>query len=912
MTINRGFQFVSKVPDGSVWPGERAYWRAKFQQGAPELSCGKFNMRIVPYPLRPLTDEDGSWELAGVGNEYEKGKRDEDNPKYSTLTRGTELDIAHVPIHLLQIHPDWRKDTFRNKRKIQRFAYKDCKYLGGTRKKRKQMAYKICLKENQEKYWIGKRKWKPVNKYNAVWTASIFNRKSKVFRLTLPTDDQLMFTHTGTDGAGAINKDNEVYESYRESAFLWQLFSTSEDMVGDKLKAGGDDDVEEDSDDDDFDKWRRVEEQNNRMISVFPLVFRAVYDSGSCPVKCQQEFSKWLEMNPYPFQFAPVKWASTAPAQRVGKVYLKFSPKEVNALSFTDGNMPNMLSMKSSVDLRLKLRRHCKFGGYCKSWIRNPFGNDGWDLFKGEVVLFDLVILTNEDSFRYFAWQNPLLTAILGLKPTLAWGRGTRSKRMTVTPRKGRLTYGTMYLWKYELTTHGAWHKWWLHYPKKFFTDKQEFEDSLPGGKVLPDLKGCTWSMYNPARPKENCDWGPLKVRYTQEWEMPYPEPGTMTHRFMDRMRFSRPMSLGETRCGRVFAKLQEWPANPKKNFVKLMMSIHGPQGGLVWTRDDDEANILRFPNAWTVFPPRKESKEKYCVTAKAPGRYNIHFGEPYGSIVRLFPNAPNDMPVTVALTDNFRITVDPLLSGSTLFNKEWSVDYELKINKIPGVNDDAGIDTDIVVTPTHEDIQFSPSKIRWSADSPRMEKVKRRMFRMRPLLDCAWGGVALTFKLEVEGMVTRITPYPLPAIQVRVKEEAPSPGCDIDEEAEEDEEFNPLEQELADLDDTVTETVQEPLEPKRKVVRPKSKITLVVALLVLAVVGIIIIALCAFGILGPTPSYEAQIAKQLRSAIMERQRILMEEKMTGQGMDKTLPDHYESNVDARKRLMEADQLFSS
>ena len=79
-------------------------------------------------------------------------------------------------------------------------------------------------------------------------------------------------------------------------------------------------------------------------------------------------------------------------------------------------------------------------------------------------------------------------------------------------------------------------------------------------------------------------------------------------------------MNVGETTCGKVTAKMEEWPLDGNKNYVKLygpcssedglsipselcsfslmlhrILTIIGPGGGLVFDERED-ANLLRFP----------------------------------------------------------------------------------------------------------------------------------------------------------------------------------------------------------------------------------------------------------------------------------------------------------------------------
>merc|ERR1719474_563317 len=160
--------------------------------------------------------------------------------------------------------------------------------------------------------------------------------------------------------------------------------------------------------------------------------------------------------------------------------------------------------------------------------------------------------------------------------------------------------------------------------------------------------------------------------------------------------------------------------------------------------------------------------------------------------------------------------------------------------------------------------------------------------------------------------MVQRLEKYPLPAFTFRVKEEAPSQGCSEYGEADKDE-FEPIPPKAYDPPSKppTKAPVKRPA-PKQQIIRPESKITLAVALMVLSAFGLIVVFLCSFGCLGPNPPYEAQIATQLRKAIMQRQRMLMEEKMTEAAMGDVLPDHYERNVDARQRLLQSDHVFAS
>merc|ERR1712224_370369 len=99
--------------------------------------------------------------------------------------------------------------------------------------------------------------------------------------------------------------------------------------------------------------------------------------------------------------------------------------------------------------------------------------------------------------------------------------------------------------------------------------------------------------------------------------------------------------------------------------------------------------------------------------------------------------------------------------------NREWSKLYKIRINRLP--NKRNKIDTDLIVTPTHNSIQFSPTSFRWSVDQDAAELTTVDYFKFRPLLDCAIGGVQITITFDVVGMVQRLEKFPLPAFTLRV-----------------------------------------------------------------------------------------------------------------------------------------------
>lgn len=75
---------------------------------------------------------------------------------------------------------------------------------------------------------------------------------------------------------------------------------------------------------------------------------------------------------------------------------------------------------------------------------------------------------------------------------------------------------------------------------------------------------------------------------------------------------------------------------------------------------------------------------------------------------------------------------------------------------------------------------QFSPTQFKWSPNTPKLERKRKKKFRFRPLLDCAMGGVVVNVVFEITGMVSRVVPNPIPPFKVRIKEEVPSDGCKV------------------------------------------------------------------------------------------------------------------------------------
>lgn len=120
----------------------------------------------------------------------------------------------------------------------------------------------------------------------------------------------------------------------------------------------------------------------------------------------------------------------------------------------------------------------------------------------------------------------------------------------------------------------------------------------------------------------------------------------------------------------------------------------------------------------------------------------------------------------------------------------------------------------------------------------------------------------AIKLKRLYPVQVTRVAPMPLPPVAIRIKEESPSDGCSEAGDADQ-EDFEEFETETIVEAPTGEEEEEEEAErtgPEQQVLKPKSPVTFVVALMILAIFGLIIIGMCAFGILGPTPAYEAQV----------------------------------------------------
>jgi len=917
--VQRVLQWTPQRKANTLWPYEPARCRLKFPMKDQKLGCGLFEMRIIPYPMRPLENDDGEWEMAGIGNE-KMGSR------ITTESRGYEEDISHLPVHNMKVWPTWRTWNPMLRKVVGLLSKKGCKAW-----KRGTMGKNICQRENEEKYYVGKKSKKWAKKWNADWTGSFFTFSSMLMKFTLDNKAR-QNSHPGKGGTGAINMANGVYEAYRDSSFVYEMYNTAENRKEniEERTTGrveevllGDDGEQTVDSSEEFDKYEDSEKQSNIMMSDWPIVFRAQYDIYDCPLDCRESYKYWWreqeakQSQPRPFYVTPLQWLNSEGSERIVQVKINFRPKWVYQISYIDGDAPNVLSSKKSVSAKLTMDRMMKLNRVKGSFIRVPFRDDGFDVFKGETLSFRLDILTDEDSFEIKPWQNPFLTMIVG-KNTMPFGAGVRRRTMNIKPRKGKLSYGTAYTWRYELIEEGTWHRWYLRVKKMWFTEKQKYDDTFADGRPPPDEKGCRWSMYAPGRPVFDCSWGPLKLLYNQQWLLDFPPPGSYAHAILDRIQFMS-MNLGQKQCGKVRALLDEWPSDGNKWYTKLIITIEGPNGGLVFDGRSD-ANILRFPEyiyPWElkvfthgVKPLRWFLKYRihYCVIAKAPGTYALKFSESLGSLKRLFPTPPDSIRINVGQTNQFEIKIDPKLNGLTVFNREWSPEYTLRINRLPDKKNE--IDTDLIVTPSHDNIQFRPTKIRWSVDQPNNEKQREHHFKFRPLLDCAIGGVQVSVTFQVAGMVQRLTTYPLPAITLRVREDAPSAGCEQEGEAEEFEEFAP--EETPPPSKPPTEKPSKAPVNDRIIITPESKITLTVALFVLAVFGLIVVFLCAFGCLGPNPPYEAQIATQLRKAIMARQRMLMDEKMTEAAMGAVLPAHYDRNVDARKRLMESDNLFAS
>jgi len=300
--------------------------------------------------------------------------------------------------------------------------------------------------------------------------------------------------------------------------------------------------------------------------------------------------------------------------------------------------------------------------------------------------------------------------------------------------------------------------------------------------------------------------------------------------------------------------------------------------------------------------------------------------GNVFGSLLHLFPNEPPQLQINVNVARKFKVSYSAELQGATLYNNQWSEYYTLQISRMPNPK---MFETDIIVTPIFEGIQFSPTQFKWSPNTKRIEQFLRKQFRLRPLLDCAMGGVVVNVRWEVTGMVAQVQPNPIPPFKLRIKEEVPSAGCANAGEAED------VTDEEAEAEFEELEAVAK-VEESKKVENPiynatnatvdcaysddddlecdptvlPSAFTLHVALLALAVFGAVILLLCAFGCLGTDSQFEAEIATQLQKAIIAKQKAMAMAKMSGTGLGDVIEDHYAANVETRHRLMDQTHLF--
>eukprot|EP00490_Sorites_sp_Unknown_P014539 CAMPEP_0114657356 /NCGR_PEP_ID=MMETSP0191-20121206/13782_1 /TAXON_ID=126664 /ORGANISM="Sorites sp." /LENGTH=204 /DNA_ID=CAMNT_0001876529 /DNA_START=1909 /DNA_END=2526 /DNA_ORIENTATION=- len=185
-----------------------------------------------------------------------------------------------------------------------------------------------------------------------------------------------------------------------------------------------------------------------------------------------------------------------------------------------------------------------------------------------------------------------------------------------------------------------------------------------------------------------------------------------------------------------------------------------------------------------------------------------------------------------------------------------------------------------------------------------------QRRIKLRPLLDCAVGGVKVTINVEVTGLIGRFSPLPSP-IQIRVTEQTPGPGCNLDGEQDEDEGFEEFEQEtendntvdeLNKLNETLSSDTVNQVAPAPQVINGMSFIT---AAILICAFGVFVLGLCAFGFLGSDAEFEILIAKQLREAIIRRREYANLQKMNNAGIKDYVDIHYEANVARRQRYVD-------
>ena len=808
-------------------------------------------------------------------------------------------DIGDIPVHLLSLNPSW----FTKKRMYQRIINRNLKVLcpkssdSNYNDKRRIE----CYRENREKYLIGSKALKP--KYNLKFTKSkIFNRKSKSYRIKVKSN-YIENMHPGINGAGAINEISKIYTPYRSMAWLINYLETN-------LNTNNNDN----------------NDKNNIELNTFPILHYSEYDTSKCGVVCENDFKQYLNNNPYPFNVEYARFSTMAPTERLGMVKMEFTDKFVHSLGLNDANIPNLIEKEKNIKLKLKLDRLCGFGGPCYNKYRSLFGSgDGWDLFYGEQIQFQLNILSNSDHFNIIIYQNPIITKLIGSN-TVLLGKGMRKKQIVIKPKTNEIQYGIKYKFQYDLVSnYGDWHRFYLYYSKLFEAEKSEYlqnHQSQSSSKSNVDSNGCKISnKYSPKRPELlgcNFDNNRLKLHYTQDWIVQLPKPGKFKHDLTTQFKMNS-INIAETKCGLIEAKLENWPKNGNEHYIKLLLKYIGNEGGIIFVDNDDDSasNILRFPEKkefGEINIPFRKYKKKWCIEAKAPGAYIMTF-EPYGSLLKLFPNPPSQIYINVKQGRKFKITISNELNGQTVFNNQWSDLYEIRISQFPSKDKQ---ETDILVTPKQDLIQFSPSKFIFSPNTEISQRKRRKKFKFRPLLDCAFGGIEINIEWEVTGMIGRVIPYPIMPTKLKVIEHIKSDGCDQESDKNiEDEEFIPIE-----IDKINTENIDTNITKKQtndendiKPKQPKESqiaITFVVALILLCCFGLIIIILCIFGCLGNDKEFELLVATQIKDAIINKQKQMLIAKMNNSANDNIIQTHYERNMNARQRLIQQNHTFPS
>ena len=322
----------------------------------------------------------------------------------------------------------------------------------------------------------------------------------------------------------------------------------------------------------------------------------------------------------------------------------------------------------------------------------------------------------------------------------------------------------------------------------------------------------------------------------------------------------------------------------------------------------------------------------KFCITAHIAGTYMIKYPI-FGSLARLFPGSVKPTTVKVAVGRPFKIRMPLGFYGSTYINQEWSDRFQIQIDRIPRKKK---FETEIVLTPIAQGIQFSPTQIIWSANLK--AQTRARSFKLRPMIDCALEPVPMLIRWDIQGMKSRVVP--IRPTKIRVKQFVKTPGCMIgaesentdptqgstnssetqqaDEEYEEFEELYTSDKSINNtaLEQSINETESE-LESGDLIQglnsehnKQNDSLPWSYAVALLGVFGAIILGLCAFGFLGKDEEFELIIANQIRQSILRKQQQVLKNKMKKNASTIHISSHYIQNKDRKYRFMAENYLY--